>query len=35
MYGAPDSESDEDTEEMPTLIGRFAALWDECDREQN
>jgi hypothetical protein len=32
MYGLPGEGEEDDREDMPTLMGRFAAKWDECER---
>lgn len=35
MYGLPEDNEPDDPEAIPTIIGsRFAAAWDECDRDQ-
>lgn len=35
MYGLPDEDDLDDSEEIPEIIGgRFAAAWDECERER-
>jgi hypothetical protein len=33
MYGLPAEGEEDDPEDMPTLMGRFAAKWDECERD--
>jgi hypothetical protein len=32
MYGLPGEGEEDDPEDMPTLMGRFAAKWDDCER---
>ena len=31
MYGLPTDGADGDPDDVPTVVGRFAAAWDECD----
>lgn len=33
MYGLPNMEEPDDPQDIPTIISKFAASWDEFDRQ--
>lgn len=33
MYGLPELDEPDDPQEIPTIIGKFAAAWDDFDRQ--
>lgn len=33
MYGLPELDEPDDPQDIPTIIGKFAAAWDDFDRQ--